>query len=393
MKRIITVAIAFAMGLLAAEAASGPHIKCGPWIHNIGETELTVLWTSQESVFAWVEIAPDDGTAFEACPRPRFYQVVSGRREAGRNHSIRITGLEPGKSYRYRIYGRVVKDDSDPYGVQYGPARRIKTAGEGVFRTLDRNAQECRFVMLNDIHGNEDRYRALTQSVDSVDMVIMNGDMVSYITDIDAVLSKVFGIVPDLVADVPSIWVRGNHETRGRDAALMKGYAPTPTGEPYHMLRQGPVAILFLDAGEDKPDGSVEYSGTAAFDDYRLQELEWLKKIVYDPLFAEAPVKVAVMHIPALRQTGSWYGQKWVNENFVPLLNKAGVDIMLSGHHHKHIYVNPGECGNAFPILANDDTDRLEFEADINGYVIRTYNTAGEETSSYVSKIDPEKSY
>jgi len=159
------------------------------------------------------------------------------------------------------------------------------------------------------------------------------------------------------------------------------------------MLRQGPVAILVLDAGEDKPDSSVEYSGTADFDSYRHQELVWLKEAVRDPLFAEAPIKVAVMHMPALLQKGSWYGQKWVNENFVPVLNQAGVDIMLSGHHHKHIYIKPGECGNSFPILANDDTDRLEFEADINGYVIRTYNTAGEETSSYVSAAAAEKSY
>ena len=393
MKRIIAIAIAFVMGVFSVAAASVSQIKCGPWLHNVGETGVTVLWTSEESVFAWVEVAPDDGTAFEACTRPRYYQTVSGRREAGKDHSVRITGLEPGKSYRYRVYGRVVKDDSDAYGIHYGPARRIKTAGEGVFRTLDRNASGCRFIMLNDIHGNEDRYRALTQGADSADLLIMNGDMVSYITDIDAVLSMVFGTVPDLVADVPSVWVRGNHETRGRDASLMRKYAPTPTGEPYHMLRQGPVAILVLDAGEDKPDSSVEYSGTADFDSYRQQELDWLRKTVCDPLFTEAPIKVAVMHIPALRQTGSWYGQKWVNEHFVPVLNEAGVDIMLSGHHHKHMYIKPGECSNDFPILANDDTDRLEFEADINGYVIRTYNSAGEETSSYRSVGAREKSY
>lgn len=386
MKKISFVFIALMIGLCPVLAGTRPEIKCGPWIQNAAETEVTLLWTSQDNVFAWVEVAPDDGTAFESCARQRYYHTVSGRRVAGTFHSVKISGLEPGTSYRYRIYGRMVKDDSDPYGMDFGPARRIKTAGAGVFRTLDRNASGCRFRMLNDIHGNAARFRALAQGTDSLDLLIMNGDMVSYITDIETALSSVFGTVPELVADVPSVWVRGNHETRGRDAAQMKRYAPTPTGEPYHLLRHGPVAILVLDAGEDKPDGNAEYSGMADFDSYRKEELEWLRMAVEDPLFLEAPVKVAVMHIPAIGKEGSWYGQKWVSDHFLPVLNAAGVDLMLSGHHHSHIYVKPGECGNAFPILANDDTDRLEFEADVNGYVIRTYNVDGVQTSSYASR-------
>ncbi|MBO5814949.1 MAG: metallophosphoesterase [Bacteroidales bacterium] len=389
MKRISALLAALALGLSGVCTAARPDIKCGPWIQNAGETEVTILWTSQENVFAWVEVAPDDGTAFEACARPRYYHTVSGRRISGTTHSVRITGLLPGQTYRYRIYGKLVKDDSDPYGVDFGLAHRLKFGGDGVFKTLDKDARTCRFVMLNDIHGNTDRYRALTQGVDTLDLLIMNGDMVSYISDIETALSSVFGTVPELVADVPSVWVRGNHETRGRDAAAMKQYAPTPTGEPYHLLRQGPVAILILDAGEDKPDRNAEYSGMADFDSYRMEELQWLKQAVADPLFSEAPVKVAVMHIPSIGRADSWYGQKWVSEHFVPVLNQAGVDIMLSGHHHRHIYVKPGECGNAFPILANDDTDRLEFEADVNGYVIHTYNTEGVQTSFYAS----EKSY
>ena len=385
MKKIIAVALALVWVMAEAGAARKPDIKCGPWVQNVSETEFTVLWTSSEKVFAWVEVAPDDGTAFESCARPRFYQTVSGRRVAGTDHSIRVSGLEPGKGYRYRIYGKVVKDDGNAYATHYGPARRSGIKGGGMIRTYDRNASGCRFVMLNDIHGKDDRYRALAKDIaaDSIDFLLMNGDMVSYIGNMDSTLNHVFGTVPELVSDVPSVWVRGNHETRGREFHLMRRYAPTPTGEPYHLFRQGPVAVLVLDAGEDKPDGNAEYSGTADFDSYRTQQLEWLKQAVKDSLFIEAPVKVAVMHIPAIMKAGSWYGQKWVAAHFLPVLNEAGVDIMLSGHHHKHIYVEAGECGNAFPILANDDTDRLEFEADAKGYVIRTYNQDGEETSSY----------
>ena len=152
------------------------------------------------------------------------------------------------------------------------------------------------------------------------------------------------------------------------------------------MFRQGPVAFLVLDAGEDKPDSSPEYSGYADFDSYRQTQLEWLKSVVKDPLFTEAPLKVVLMHIPAISNKKSWYGQKWVGDNFVPVLNAAGVDLMLSGHHHEHMYMETGSCGNGFPIIANDDTDRLEFTADADGYKVVTYDQEGNAGHVYEMK-------
>ncbi|MBQ2875290.1 MAG: purple acid phosphatase, partial [Bacteroidales bacterium] len=64
MKKIIAVAVALICMTAQAGAARRPDIKCGPWVQNVSETEFTVLWTSGEKVFAWVEVAPDDGTAF-----------------------------------------------------------------------------------------------------------------------------------------------------------------------------------------------------------------------------------------------------------------------------------------------------------------------------------------
>lgn len=385
MKRFIVVLAAMVLGLASASAASYPDVKYGPWVQNVSETGFTVLWKSSQKDFSWVEIAPDDGTPFEMCVRQRFYQVVAGRRIAGEFHSVPVYGLEPGKSYRYRIYGKVVEDDSNAYAVDYGPERRVKIAGDGVITTLDRNAEKCRFFMICDIHGNDDRYKALVEGVDKTkfDFLVMNGDMFSYISSADSLLRHVFHVVPKVTSSLPTVYTRGNHETRGREAHLLEDICPTPTGEPYFLLRQGPVAFLIIDGGEDKPDESPEYSGTVDFDTFRETELEWIKEAVKDPIFKEAPIKVAVMHIPALLFPDSWYSQVWVNKYFVPVLNEAGVDVMLSGHHHKHLNVKVGDCGNNFPIIANDETDRLEFEADSKGWHIRTYDMQGKQTYSY----------
>lgn len=387
MKRFIVLCAALVMGMSVCAGISYPDVKYGPWVQNISETGFTVLWKSSQKDFAWVEIAPDDGTPFEMCSRPRFHQVVAGRRIADVFHSVEVKGLEPGKAYRYRIYAKVVENDENAYAVDYGPERRVKIAGDGVIRTLDRNAAGCRFFMLNDIHGKDADYKALTGDVDKAafDFMVMNGDMFSYVSSADSLLRHVFHTVPKLTSSIPVVYTRGNHETRGREAHLLQDICPTETGEPYFLFRQGPVAFLVLDGGEDKPDDAPEYSGAVEFDSFRETELEWLREAVENPEFADAPVKVAIMHIPALLLPDSWYSQVWLNRHFVPVLNEAGVDIMLSGHHHKHIYVEPGECGNDFPILANDDTDRLEFEADSDsdGYTIRTYDLSGTLTHSY----------
>lgn len=363
-------------------AAQKPAIQHGPWITNVTETGFTVVWTTSEKTFTWLEIAPDDGSALSACKRPRFYNTISGRRQAGTLHSIEVTGLEPGKGYRYRIYGKIVTDDSSAYGTAYGPESRMKTAE---VRTFSKKSDKCSFVMVNDIHGNDETFVALTRDIvpDSIDFFLMNGDMVSYINDREFFLQHVYDPASELLTSVPLVYARGNHETRGSEAHCFGQYNPTSTEEPYFLFRQGPVAFIVIDVGEDKPDSHPEYSGYADFETYRSKQLEWIKTATRHPEFSEAPLKVAVMHIPALKEKDSDFAQLWVNEHFLPVLNDAGIDLMLSGHHHTHIYVEAGQCGNDFPILANDDTDRLEFEASADGYMIRTVDTEGRTTAVY----------
>lgn len=386
-KRFFLAAV-FILAAFTSLHAQKPAFQYGPWVTDVLETGFTVVWTTSEKTFCRVEVAPDDGTPWGLKNRQGFYQVISGRRQAGTFHSVEVSGLEPGRSYRYKVYGKVVADDRDAYGIDYGPEFMMKCEGNPSVKTMNRNAQGCRFFMLNDIHGNDGRYRSLTKDVivDSMDFFVMNGDMVSYITDEESLHRHVFDVVKGIVSRLPVVYARGNHETRGRDAHLFARNCPTSTGEPYYMFRQGPVAFLVLDAGEDKPDMSPEYSGYADFDSYRQTQLEWLKSVVKDPLFTEALLKVVLMHIPAISNKKSWYGQKWVGDNFVPVLNAAGVDLMLSGHHHEHMYMETGSCGNGFPIIANDDTDRLEFTADADGYKVVTYDQEGNAGHVYEMK-------
>ena len=68
----------------------------------------------------------------------------------------------------------------------------------------------------------------------------------------------------------------------------------------------------------------------------------------------------------------------------LPVLNAAGVDLMISGHHHKYIYTAPGAEGNrnAFPILINSNTDRLDCVVSEKQITARIFNEDGKEVHS-----------
>ena len=381
----VVVSIFMSVNGVSAQEYPVADIRTGPWIADMGENGFNILWTSSCRTLSWVEIAPDDETDFDSCERVKFYQTISGRRVLDTFHNIRVTGLEPGTRYRYRIMSKSVVNDDSAYHTDYGDLLQMPVEGDAVVRTLDRTAELCRFSMLNDIHGNAEKYRSLLNGVsgDDMDFLVLLGDIVSYVNDTDAMLDCAYGTVPGIVASVPVLYARGNHETRGRQAHLFQNYNPTSTGETYFMFRQGPVAFLVLDAGEDKPDDNKEYSGAVDFSSFRRQQQEWLKNVIYDPLFAEAPVKVALMHIPPFDGDDSWYGEKLANELFVPVLNEAGVDLMLCGHYHEYIFIDKSVYGNEFPIVAHDHVSRLDFSSDGDGFQLLIYDMAGNVVRTY----------
>lgn len=378
MKKLLILA---AMLVPALSHAGDTNLKVvhGPWIQNVTETSFTVLWTTEERALCWVEVAPDDGTAWEQASRPHYYRAVSGRKLVGKFHSVEITGLEKATSYRYRIVGQPILDDSNPYAADYKAtcvARKVKVHK---VKTLDHSAPTCKFSMVNDMHFNDKRYATLMGGMDkdNTDFIVLNGDIVSFSNYQDTLIKHTFDPIRQYAADFPVFFARGNHETRGMEFYLLPQAFPTNTGEFYYSFRQGPVAFLVLDAGEDKPDDSPEYSGQAAFDQYRLKQLEWLKQVIKTPEFANAPKKVCIMHVPAFDEPDAWYSQHWIAQNFTPVLNEAGIDLMLGGHHHKYIFAQPGKYGNNFPIVANSNTERLDFRATADKISIKTYNEAG----------------
>jgi hypothetical protein len=159
-------------------------------------------------------------------------------------------------------------------------------------------------VIINDTHENRETLAALHARLETVDpdVLVWNGDTFN---DFDAqddpmqiVLNPAGNISRGWAANRPLLFVPGNHDVRGqraRELSLGLSGWPGQSDLPYNFaLRLGPIALVGLDTGEDKPDSHPVFAGTAAYEPYRKHQAAWLKGAIARPEIAEAPIRIAV---------------------------------------------------------------------------------------------------
>lgn len=357
------------------------EIQHGPYLQNLGEREVTIVWVSDKPSVGWVETAPDDGTHFYAATRPKFFDTHIGIKQTSRLHSVKLTNLQPGTRYRYRVCSQEVLQH-EGHRVVYGAVASTDVYGKKPlsFVTNDARKQEVHFAMVNDIHGrNEVLEKMVGQcDLDRTDLIFFNGDMVSVSNSEEQVFGGFMDTAVRLFAgSTPMYYCRGNHETRGAFAPAFKDYFNPKSEELYFMFRQGPVCFVVLDCGEDKPDSDIEYYGITAYDDYRSQQAAWLKEVLRSDLYREAPFKVIICHMPPF---GGWHGELDIARKFFPLLNEAQPDVYLCGHLHRYFRKQAGEEGVAFPLIVNSNNTLLKADVSGNRMDIRIYDLEGKET-------------
>ena len=354
----------FCLGVGAQE------IKAGPWVSGARENSVTILWTSEKPGLAWVEL--EDGSL--------KYETFAGRRIFGRLHSICLNGLTPGQVVRYRIGGQVLLDDSNArkpvFGGSYnGPWCSV--------RTFDSGRQSCNFSIFNDIHLRAGDYAKLAAQVDSAatDFLFLNGDIVSagnYV--LDTLVRYSIEPLGKLPAGLPVMFARGNHEGRGNAVQLVADVYPEPTPDPFfYTFREGPVAFIVFDAGETGRSRSILFSGGPVYEDYLREQIDWAAGAMNEASFRDAPVKICILHVPMIDHPdqSDFLLQRWLNKAFMPMLNAAGIDMMIGADLHEFMMCEAGTMGNDFPIVINDELKRMEVLCTADRIVLRTFKPSG----------------
>ena len=251
--------------------------------------------------------------------------------------------VAPGRRVFYRVAVQPLSYQS-AYKLQRGES----VVGPVHSVTLpDSAAPRVRVAVVNDTHEHLPTVDALASRMEAIapDVVVWNGDTCASAFDSPADLPRVL-LKPGWAASRSLMFVPGNHDVRGASAPQIAGClctGPEP-GLPYNVARRcGPLALLTLDTGEDKPDAHPVFAGTAAYEPYRRCQAAWLRDALCRPEIASAPFKVVFCHVPlrglpnqndGLRLEGyaSWSGDG--ARAWMPVLREVRVSLIVSGHMH-----------------------------------------------------------
>lgn len=363
-RSILLLVLSFLLsGVVCAQDREPIKITHGPYLCDMTHDAVTVVWTTNKPALSWVELADDDKKSFYAKEHPKYYEVLNGRKQAHKTlHKVRLKNLEAGKNYRYRVASKEVLEWKNYDYVTYGKvaATNVYRKEPLAFKTFRKEADNISFIVLNDIHGRSDFMKDLCKNVDfkSLDFVMQNGDMANSIESEEQIFADFIDASVELFAsETPFMYCRGNHETRGKYADFLPEYLPMEDNKFYHFYTIGNTAFLVLDCGEDKPDSDIEYCGISDFDQYREEQAKWLEGVIESDAFRKAETRIVFLHIPPM--IGSWHGAEHLMKLFVPLLNRAKIDVMFSGHTHKYSF-HPANEAVRFPTVVNGNNSYVK---------------------------------
>lgn len=330
-----------------------PVITNGPYLLAPTETSATVVWLTDTPSHSKVVFGT--GGALTRVAEPQEHGLVP----VGTRHAVRITGLEPGRTYQYRaVSTQVVKLQG--YHSEKGLSVESPVYS---FTTFDRKKAAYSFSAITDSHGELARIGGLMGRIDwkSTEFLVHLGDAVSSVESEEMLWNRWLDPISKALAHTKAmIYVRGNHEARGAAARSVMHHVPIPEGQFYYARDHGPAHLIVLNTGEDKADETSAYSGLNRFKEYREEEYAWFKRHVEtERRVAEAPFRVLLMHAP------NWGWTNNQSEKWTELANKAGIDLAISGHTHRFAHLEPGQKDNRYHqlVIGPEDLARVEVTA------------------------------
>jgi len=324
-RTIVVIAVVVAVGvggrLLQKTFDSRLLGERGPYLQMPAAGAITVRWQTNEPQASLLR--------YGRAGSGEWREVAEqGRR---RIHSLRLEGLQPATDYRYRVPALDGSGDSHAFTTPPPPG----------------SEQPVRLWVLGDPGAYTDNARGVRRAARSwlrehrraglplLDIWLTTGDN-AYTSGRNSEFQQaLFEPYADWLARF-ALWpAYGNHDARRwaffRIFELPQqgesGGVPSST-EHYYAFDHGNVHVLMLDS----QDSDLDVGG---------EMYQWLRR---DLQASTAPWTIAVFHHPPYSRgsndsdaaSGSDWRQRAMRENFLPLLEQHGADLVLNGHSHAY---------------------------------------------------------
>lgn len=209
--------------------------------------------------------------------------------------------------------------------------------------------EHARAFHIADNHGAIEEPVRAAEAFGEMDFLILNGDLANHYGEESAIWC-VYELASRISkGNIPIVFSRGNHDTRGKFAENFTENFPSRMGSTYYTFRLGNIWGLVLDCGEDKEDHHPEYGGLVCCHDFREKETEYIKEVIRNEAEEyDAPGvmhKVVICHIPfTAPEKGDFDIEREVYAEWAALLREhIKPEMILCGHTHTwEIY----ECGS-----------------------------------------------
>ncbi len=311
--RVAVTAFALAAALPAAAWAEG-GVRKGPWLMapRIGGITVMIERDRPGPVSVRVtEVVP----AGEAPPGPIV--VNDGANVA--LHELRVSGLTPGRRYRYEVTGAGL------------------TPSGGSFNAMPDGFVPFRFVLYGDTRGGHQAHAAVMSAIarEGADFVVHTGDLLGD-GRVEAQWQQFFTIERDALRNAAWVPVVGNHEIHGSSPGGIANFRryvhseeDSPRPELDYTLHYGNVHLVLANA----------------FDNWTSAPMQaWLEDR-FTEMHAEDPdgFILVILHW-GLHSSGTHGENRPLRAAGVAdLLRRHRVDLVVAGH--DHIYERGEERG------------------------------------------------
>ena len=332
----------------ASEVADRPLVASEPMLQAPAETTMGVVWAVGRMATGEVEFSESEDFAEARTVKTTGYGLVGFD---DRVLSVRLTGLKPATRYFYRIRTTAINYDKGGYRKSRGETEVGRVHS---FRTCGA-AAPSRFAVINDTHMKWESFGMVTKKLRTLapPVTIWNGDALNATNSVeDAVRAVLTPEVAekDYASGTGVLFNNGNHEYRGlfmRDPG--KVFLPRLASERppefealvrNYAVRQGDIALIGLDTGEDRPDEHPWHAGLCNCNAYRDAQTKWLEAALDAPEIRSAPFVVASFHIPLVPRSTESANPMWWSEycakRWTPVFNRHKVQVAIVGHMHEY---------------------------------------------------------
>lgn len=339
-------------------------ISCTPVAYAVEDT-YQITFTTRAKGTAWVVI---DGVAYN--------ETYAGyRKTESRIHKISVPMDALDSASKYTVYARSMLLRG-PYCALQGRTISKTYTWKGVNPDDGLN-----YYVLADTHNTRKTpYMAATYFGDKLDFLISAGDNVSWI-DREADLKEMLLLAGRITrGEIPVIYARGNHETKGIQAHELYHYVGADGENFYYTFRLENIWGIVLDIGENHGDNFAEYYGAAKFDSYRKEQTKFLDTVLTNAETEfDAPgvdYRIAVCHIPlTVKYENDHAGA--VKDEWLTRLNQMKLTMLYSGHVHELWYIDDAfESGStltqceAYSGKSEDNSTRIMGDANFPAILV-----------------------